>query len=86
MLNRRETLIALGNVGMAALGAPFMSRRRHRLFAASQKQYSTHAIDLVQRATVIDMLSPLTLDLRAATASATRSISRGSITRSACSI
>ncbi|HET9266015.1 MAG TPA: membrane dipeptidase [Vicinamibacterales bacterium] len=62
MLSRREILIALGNAGIAALGAPFVSRRRHRLFAASQKQYSTRALDLVQRATVIDMLSPLTLD------------------------
>jgi membrane dipeptidase len=61
-VNRRELLIALGNVGIAAVGAPFVSRGRHRLFAASQKQYSTRAVDLVQRATVIDMLSPLTLD------------------------
>ena len=61
MLSRREILIALGNAGIAALRAPLVSRR-HRLFAASQKQYSTQALDLVQRATVIDMLSPLTLD------------------------
>ena len=62
MLTRREVLIALGQVGTAAVGAPFVSRGRYRLFAASQKQYSARAVDLMQRATVIDMLSPLTLD------------------------
>jgi len=61
-VHRREILTALGHVGIAAAGAPFVSRGRHRLFAASQTQYSTRAVDLVQRATVIDMLSPLTLD------------------------
>jgi hypothetical protein len=81
VLSRREILIALGNAGIAA---PFVSRRRHRLFAASQKQYSTRALDLVQRATVIDMLSPLTLDF----SKFARWIPhrRGSITRSASSI
>ena len=62
MLNRREILTTLASLGVAAFGAPFVSRGRHRLFAASQKRYSTRAVDLVQRATVIDMLSPLTLD------------------------
>ena len=60
-MNRREALTAL-TAGVAAFGAPFVSRGRHRLFAASQREYSTRAVDLVRRATVIDMLGPLTLD------------------------
>ena len=39
-----------------------INRRRFRLFAHSPVEYSSRAIDLVGRATVIDMLSVLTLD------------------------
>jgi membrane dipeptidase len=62
LLNRREMLIALGSVCLDAARVSFVSRGRHRLLATSPKQYSTRAIDLVRRSTVIDMLSPLTLD------------------------
>ena len=46
----------------AALAAPMINRGRFRVFAGSSVEYSTRAIDLVKRSTVIDMLSPLTLD------------------------
>jgi membrane dipeptidase len=62
MLTRRDVLGAIGGVCTAAIGAPFINRGRFRLFAASQREYSARAVDLVRRATVIDMLSPLTLD------------------------
>jgi membrane dipeptidase len=59
---RREALTALAGAGIAAVGAPLINRGRYRLFGASQREYSTRVIDLVRRTTVIDMLSPLTLD------------------------
>ena len=59
LVNRREVLSALSGVCVAAARAPFVSRGR---LVTGQKQYSTRAVDLVQRATVMDMLSPLTLD------------------------
>lgn len=42
--------------------APMRNRGRFRLFAGSPAEYSTRAIDLIRRATVIDMLAVLTLD------------------------
>ncbi|MCA1562843.1 MAG: dipeptidase [Acidobacteria bacterium] len=62
MPTRREALTALASAGIAAFGAPLINRGRHRLLGAGQREYSTRAVDLVRRATVIDMLSPLTLD------------------------
>ena len=47
---------------MATLAVPFVNRGRYRLFAASQKEYSARAVELVTRATVIDMLSVFTLN------------------------
>ena len=60
MLNRREVLTTLGGVCVAAARAPFVSRGR--VVTTRQRQYSTRAVDLLRRATVMDMLSPLTLD------------------------
>jgi hypothetical protein len=39
-----------------------INRGRFRLFAHSTVEYSSRAIELVGRSTVIDMLSVLTLD------------------------
>ncbi|HEY3740769.1 MAG TPA: membrane dipeptidase [Bryobacteraceae bacterium] len=44
----------------AAIAAPLISLGRVRMFGAEQS-YSTRAVDLVKRSTVIDMLSPFTL-------------------------
>jgi membrane dipeptidase len=38
---------------------PFFNSGSYRLFANSDETYSAHAIELVQRSTVIDMLAPL---------------------------
>jgi len=46
----------------AVVAAPMINRGRFRLFAGVSTEYSGKAIDLVGRATVIDMLSVLTLD------------------------
>lgn len=61
-MTRRDVLTALATAGVAAFGAPLINRRRHRLVGAGQREYSSHAVDLVRKATVVDMLSPLTLD------------------------
>ena len=62
MPSRRDVLTTLASAGIAAVGAPLINRGRYRLFGAAPLEYSTRAVDLVRRATVIDMLSPLTLD------------------------
>jgi len=50
-------------VATAAISvAPMINRGRFRVFASSAIEYSVRTIDLLQQATVIDMLSPLTLD------------------------
>ena len=45
----------------AAVGAPFLARRRFRLFADSATEYSARCIRLVQEAVVVDMLGLLSL-------------------------
>lgn len=51
---------ALAGAGLIA--APMLNIGRFKLFAHSATEYSARAIDLVGRATVVDMLSILTLD------------------------
>lgn len=55
------TLSRRGFVGALA-AAPAVLRGRYQLFAWSQASYSARTIDLMKRATVVDMLSPLTLN------------------------
>ncbi|HEY7543855.1 MAG TPA: membrane dipeptidase [Blastocatellia bacterium] len=57
-VTRRSVLLS----GAALVAAPMINRGRFQLFANSTAEYSTRAIDLMKRATVIDMLSPLTLN------------------------
>ena len=61
-ITRRESFkqIALASAGLVA--APMVNCGRFRLFAHSAAEYSSRAIDLIGRSTVIDMLSVLTLD------------------------
>ena len=61
-ISRREMLKRAGFTGAAVLAAPMINRGRFRLFANSTTEYSRQAIDLIGRATVIDMLSVLTLN------------------------
>ena len=51
----------LASAALAAV-APAFNRGRFALFAGSATEYSARAIGLVQRSTVIDMLSPLSLN------------------------
>jgi len=48
--------------GAGILVAPMINRGRYHIFGNVSTEYSAHAIDLVKQSTVIDMLSPLTLD------------------------
>ena len=61
-LTRREILKSATRAGLVSLAAPMINRGRYQLFASSAKEYSARAIDLVKRSTVIDMLSPFTLN------------------------
>lgn len=62
VLSRREILRQTAIAGAGLIAAPMLNLGRCRVFADSPKEYSTRAIDLVRQSTVIDMLSPLTLD------------------------
>ena len=61
-ISRREMLKRAGLSGAALLAGPMINRGRFRLFANSTTEYSSKAIDLIGRSTVIDMLSVLTLN------------------------
>jgi membrane dipeptidase len=72
-MKRREMLGTLVRGSAAVLAGPalaraaaganasaaMLNRGRFRLFAAGDKTYSARAVELVQRATVVDMLAPL---------------------------
>ena len=61
-LTRRAMLKRALLASAASLSAPMINRGRFRLFAYPAAEYSARAVELVRRATVIDMLSPLTLN------------------------
>jgi membrane dipeptidase len=58
-MHRRQFVKSTAQAGGVLFLAPFVSRNRYRLFADSQAQYSSRAIELVSRSTVIDMLGLL---------------------------
>ena len=62
VLSRRMALKAMAGSCAAVLVAPMLNRGRFRLFAQSAREYSARAIALVQRSTVVDMLSVFTLN------------------------
>ena len=49
-------------VGIPPVAAAMVNRGRYRLFHGSTTDYSARAVALMQRATVVDMLAPFTLD------------------------
>ena len=61
-ITRRDMLKRAGLTSAALLAAPMINRGRFQLFANSATEYSSKAVDLVSRTTVIDMLSVLTLN------------------------
>lgn len=61
-ITRRALLAQAAMAGAATLGAPMLNLGRYQLFGAGTPQYSARALALMERALVIDMLCPLTLD------------------------
>ncbi len=66
MVTRRRMLQLVAGAGVSAvgapvLGAPMINLGRFRLFAGGAQEYSARAIELMGRALVIDMLSPLVI-------------------------
>jgi len=55
---RRRTLL---RGAVAAIAAPMLNLGSFRVFAGTDRTYSTRVVDLVRRSLVIDMLGPLTL-------------------------
>ena len=66
MSTSRREFIASTAVFLAG-GAPFIARRRFRLFGRSTTEYSERAIRLVRESLVIDMLSPFKLSFSQST-------------------
>src|SRR5260370_20337216 len=58
---RREAVKSIAAAGAGMLVAPFLNKGRYLLFAGSPAEYSSRAIELVGRTTVIDMLSPFAI-------------------------
>lgn len=61
VITRREIVKRATLASAGALIAPMINRGRFRLFAYSPIEYSSRAIELMKRATVIDMLSPFVI-------------------------
>lgn len=62
LLSRRVMLHRSTLAFAGLIAAPMLNFGRSTVFAGSLKEYSARAIDLVRQSTVIDMLSPMTLD------------------------
>lgn len=60
-MTRREVIKRTAIAGAALLAGPMINRGRYRLFAYSTTTYSARAVELMKRATVIDMLSPFVI-------------------------
>ena len=60
--SRRDFLKQSATALSAMIAAPMINRGRYRLFPDSPTEYSARAIAIMQRAIVVDMLSPFTLD------------------------
>jgi membrane dipeptidase len=61
LVTRRDALRALASSAVAVLAAPAFNIGRYRVFALDQQQYSARCLKLMQEATVLDMLGPLTI-------------------------
>ncbi|PWT89386.1 MAG: dipeptidase [Blastocatellia bacterium] len=61
-MTRREMLKRSGLAATAAIAVPMINKSRYQLFAHAATEYTSKAVDLIGRSTVIDMLSVMTLD------------------------
>jgi membrane dipeptidase len=60
--SRRDALKSAAFACAGLVAAPMINLNRFRVFANSNVEYSTRAIDLIKQSTVVDMLSVLALD------------------------
>src|SRR6476661_4905510 len=60
-MTRREAIKSTAAASAGAVAAPFLSRGRYLVFPGSRAEYSSRAVELVGRTTVIDMLSPFVI-------------------------
>src|SRR5689334_7148149 len=60
-ITRRKLIKSVAGAAAATIAAPFISKGRYLLFASAPVEYSSRAIELVGRTTVIDMLSPFVI-------------------------
>src|SRR5438270_12989794 len=60
-ITRRKLLRSGATAVIGSLAAPFFNKGRYLAFADTPVEYSARAIDLLGRATVIDMLSPFAI-------------------------
>src|SRR3546814_5701408 len=62
LLSRRQAICGAGAAIAAPLAAPYVARAHFQINPATNRVYSKRAIELVQRAVVIDMLAPIKID------------------------
>ena len=60
-MNRRSMIKTTVGAGLTAVTVPMINVGSFQISPASPTKYSTRAVDLVQRSTIIDMLNPLSL-------------------------
>ena len=62
LFSRRQAICAAGAAIAAPLAAPYIARAHFQINPATNRAYSKRAIELVQRAVVVDMLAPIKID------------------------
>jgi len=62
LLSRRQAICGAGAAIAAPLAVPYVARAHFQINPATNRVYSKRAIELVQRAVVIDMLAPIKID------------------------
>src|SRR5438445_11964813 len=60
-ITRRQAIKSSAAASIGAIAAPFLSKGRYLLFADSNAEYSSRAVELVVRTTVIGMLSSIVI-------------------------
>lgn len=60
-MTRRQALKKMAGTAGAVISAPMVNIGRFKLFGWSEQTYTARAISLMEKATVIDMLSPLSI-------------------------
>ena len=60
--DRRAILKSALGMAVLSVAAPMINRNRYQVFAATPRQYSKRAVELIEGSLVIDMLGVLTLD------------------------